>query len=97
MSLRSLAYTSLARLDLEETDLIRIRESARHLNALDGITGLLLFNGSRFLQIIEGDPEAIGELIERLRTDDRHSAIEIRDDRMVDAAPFRTGRWSWCG
>ena len=88
MSLRSLAYTSLARLDLEETDLIRIRESARHLNALDGITGLLLFNGSRFLQIIEGDPEAIGELIERLRTDDRHSAIEIRDDRMVDSRSF---------
>ena len=88
MTLRSLAYTSLARLDLDENDLTRIHESARHLNALDGITGLLVFNGSRFLQIVEGNPEAIDDLIERLRSDDRHSAIEIRDDRRVDRRSF---------
>jgi hypothetical protein len=88
MTLRSLAYTSLARLDLDENDLARIRESARHLNALDGITGLLVFNGSRFLQVVEGSPEAIDDLLVRLGSDDRHSAIEIRDDRAVDRRSF---------
>lgn len=88
MTLRSLTYTSLARLDLDEDDLARIHESARHLNALDGITGLLVFNGTRFLQIVEGTSEALDDLIDRLRRDDRHSAVEIRDDRKVERKSF---------
>ena len=54
MHLTSLTYTSLARLDLQTSDLEDIHRSARELNALDGITGLLVFNGTHFLQIIEG-------------------------------------------
>ena len=54
MALTSLTYTSLARLDLQSSDLEEIHRSARELNALDGITGLLVFNGTHFLQIIEG-------------------------------------------
>jgi hypothetical protein len=54
MSLKSLTYTSLARLDLEAGDLEAIQRTAREVNALEGITGLLIFNGTHFLQIIEG-------------------------------------------
>jgi hypothetical protein len=81
-------YTSLARLDLTTSDLIEIHETAKRLNALDGISGLLIFNGSRFLQIVEGDEAAIDDLIERLRRDDRHSALEIRDIRFVERRAF---------
>ena len=88
MDLKSLAYTSLARLDLGEGDLRDIHQTARHLNALDGITGLLLFDGLRFMQIIEGSIEAIDNLVERLRRDDRHSAFEIRDERIIEARAF---------
>jgi hypothetical protein len=86
--LKSLTYTSLARLDLTTRDLLAIHQSARRLNALDGITGLLIFNGTRFLQIIEGEEGAIDDLVERLRADRRHSALEIRDQRMVDTRSF---------
>jgi hypothetical protein len=58
------------------------------LNALVGVTGLLIFNGSRFLQIIEGPEQAIDALIERLRRDDRHSAFELRDSRFVACRAF---------
>ena len=88
MKLKTLTYTSLARLDLASTDLADIHQAARHLNALDGITGLLIFDGRRFLQIIEGSEEAIDNLVERLRGDTRHSAIEIRDERFVEARSF---------
>ena len=88
MRLKSLAYTSRARLDLGEADLRDIHQTARHLNALDGITGLLLFDGLRFMQIIEGASEAIDNLVERLRLDDRHSAFEIRDERIIEARSF---------
>ena len=88
MQLKTLAYTSRARLDLSPADLADIHQTARHLNALDGITGLLLFDGARFLQIVEGAEEAIDNLVERLRRDSRHSALEIRDSRSVAARSF---------
>ncbi len=88
MSLKSLTYTSLARLDLTAEDLEAIHRTARELNALDGISGMLLFNGTHFLQIIEGAPHAIDELVERLRRDPRHSGLEIRDEREVERRSF---------
>jgi hypothetical protein len=88
LRLKTLAYTSRARLDLGDEELAAIHETARHLNALDGITGLLLFDGSRFLQIIEGSETAVDNLVERLRMDSRHSAFEVRDERVVDRCSF---------
>ena len=88
MDLTSLTYTSLARLDLQSSDLEDIHRSARELNALDGITGLLVFNGTHFLQIIEGAHDAIEDLLERLRRDPRHTGLEVRDDRKVRSRSF---------
>ncbi len=88
MRLKTLAYTSRARLDLRDEELAQIHETARHLNALDGVSGLLLFDGSRFLQIIEGGEGAVDNLVERLRMDRRHSAFEVRDERFVDQRSF---------
>ena len=88
MLLTSVTYTSLARLDLQASDLEDIHRTARDQNALDGITGLLVFNGTHFLQIVEGSEKAIDELIERLRKDPRHTGFEIRDRRKVEARSF---------
>jgi hypothetical protein len=88
LRLKTLTYTSRARLDLSDEDLGDIHQTARHLNALDGVTGLLLFDGSRFLQIIEGSEGAIDNLVERLRMDRRHSAFEVRDERFVERRSF---------
>jgi hypothetical protein len=88
LRLKTLTYTSRARLDLGDEDLAAIHGTARHLNALDGISGLLLFDGSRFLQIVEGAEDAIDNLVERLRMDPRHSAFEVRDERYVEQRSF---------
>jgi hypothetical protein len=88
MNLTSVTYTSLARLDLQTADLEDIHRTAREQNAIDGITGLLVFNGTHFLQIIEGSESAIDELVERLRKDPRHTGFEIRDKRRVEARSF---------
>ncbi len=86
--LKTLTYTSRARLDLTDEDLGAIHQTARHLNALDGISGMLLFDGARFLQIVEGSEEAVDNLVERLRMDPRHSAFEVRDERHVERRSF---------
>ena len=88
MQLKALTYTSLARLDLTGNDLVDIHETARHRNALNGVTGLLIFNGTHFLQVIEGVEDAIDELIDRLRIDPRHHHLEIKDVRLVDERSF---------
>src|ERR1044071_5170484 len=88
MGLRSLTYTSLASLHLSVGDVEAIHRTARDLNAIDGVTGILVFNGTHFLQIIEGADAAIGDLLERLRRDPRHSGLEVRDDRVIDERSF---------
>ena len=88
MDLKSLTYTSLARLDLTADDLAAIHRTARDINAIEGVSGLLIYNGTHFLQIIEGGPDAIDGLVERLRRDPRHSGLEIRDERRVDRRSF---------
>ena len=55
---------------------------------MDGITGLLIFNGTHFLQILEGIPQAIDDLVEKLRRDARHSGLEVRDERFVEKRSF---------
>lgn len=59
MALRAIAYASEAipGLSLDHLDDL-IRDAAR-FNLDMGITGVLLYDGSRFLQYIEGPPDAI--------------------------------------
>jgi hypothetical protein len=91
MQFKCVTYTSLAALDLDEEQLRAIHAAACDLNGIDGITGLLVFNGTHFLQVIEGPPQAIDELVER-RRDPRHSGFEFRDERMADERLF--GDWT---
>ena len=88
MDLKSLTYTSFARLDLTADDLAAIQRTARERNSLDGTTGLLIYNGTHFLQIVEGAQSAIDDLVERLRRDPRHSGFEVRDERAIKQLSF---------
>lgn len=95
MRLKTVIYVSKARADLADSDFNSIYQSARHLNALDGVTGVLVYNGRHFLQIIEGAESAIDELLERLRNDPRHSNIRICDQRFVEARSFPNWSMEW--
>ena len=58
-----------------------IISTARSFNASHGITGVLVFDGDRFCQFIEGPPADIDGLVERLAKDSRHVdfIVLIRD------------------
>ena len=88
MRLKSLTYISEARPGLSTDDICAIHRIARELNALDGITGLLIFNGRNFLQLIEGAESAIDDLLRRLLADPRHSGLTIEDKRFIDRREF---------
>ena len=88
MELKSLMYVSRARPDLTTDDVRAIHRLARTLNALDGVTGLLLFNGVNFMQVVEGAEDAIDDLMRRLIADQRHSQINIVDERLIEQRSF---------
>ena len=88
MHLKSFSYTSWARPGIETDEVEAILRSSRTNNPLDGISGILLFNGTAFMQILEGDETAIEGLIKRLYNDTRHSNMSIHAERRIEVRTF---------
>jgi len=65
----------------EEVDAI-LAASARN-NPARGITGLLLFNGRNFLQLLEGDEGEVASLMDTITADPRHSGVSVLDRRGI--------------
>lgn len=70
---------SLSREEVES-----ILSSSTRNNAERGITGLLLYNGRNFLQLLEGEEAELIALMVRISHDPRHSGISILDKRAID-------------
>lgn len=51
------------------TDIIK---TARSFNAVHGVTGILVFDGHRFIQQLEGPSQVLTDLIVRIARDPRH-------------------------
>ena len=54
-----------------------IAAKARVANLALGITGLLIFDGMRFCQQLEGEQKAVLKLMARIQTDTRHTHVEV--------------------
>lgn len=67
----------------EEVDAI-LAASARN-NPQRGITGLLLFNGRNFLQLLEGEESEVAALMQTITADSRHSGVSVLDRRSITA------------
>lgn len=91
--MKQILYASVnARTGGQPADVIGILEQSRHNNALDGITGLLWTDGERFLQVLEGDDEAVDACYARIRADTRHRAIVTIVEQTVERRAF--GYWA---
>jgi len=77
--LRSLLYTSRLAAGYGPTEVGRIVKQAREMNAIHGITGVLVFDGDWFAQYVEGAPEAMLVLESHLQADPRHSDFQVID------------------
>lgn len=67
----------------EEVDAI-LATSARN-NPAHGITGLLLFNGRNFLQLLEGEEAEVAGLMDTITADPRHAGVSVLDKRQIAA------------
>ena len=88
---RRIIYTSLAR----DADYLATLRQSRVNNGIDGISGLLAFDGRRFVQLIEGPPDSVSAAFKRIESDRRHTAIIVISDTMEPDRAF--GGWTMAG
>lgn len=89
--MRRLIYISQATTGIDDQAIDAIVTASRAHNAAVGVTGMLWSDGTRFVQVLEGEAPALDATMERIRADPRHDAIEIVADRAATHRLF--GQW----
>ena len=87
-----ITYISTARPELPASAIDDILAASRRNNGANGVTGLLLYDGYRFLQALEGDAALVSTTFDRIKTDPRHRAMVMLSSRDVAERAF--GEWS---
>src|SRR5438477_5611080 len=81
----SLVYISSATRLLSEQELLLLLEQFRDKNARLGISGMLLYKGGNFMQVLEGPEEAVRNLFSRIQRDRRHRGVfKLLEERIAD-------------
>lgn len=91
MALRELIYMSTMVGDSEH-ELGAIWKSAVHHNQQNGVTGMLLYYGGGFIQVLEGEEAAVMETFGRICKDKRHHDITCLSNVEVPQRHFEN--WS---
>ncbi len=75
MPLHAIAYVSSAREDLADIELDDLLADATAFNRMAGVTGVLLFDGARFLQYLEGPRDGLDSVYARILNAKRHQRL----------------------
>jgi hypothetical protein len=92
MALYRLIYVSQAVAGLEYPDFIQILQKSEFNNKQVGITGMLVFGDSMFLQVLEGSRRKVSQTYNRILLDKRHVNAELIDFSEIDHRNFTV--WS---
>lgn len=68
--------------------LVELLTKARANNEARGLTGMLLYRGGNFMQVLEGPSEIVAATIERIRDDKRHRDLTVIADRLRPSRDF---------
>lgn len=77
-------YISTA-LDLSRVEVEAILATCARNNGANRITGLLLYNGRNFLQLLEGEKGGLDRLLATIESDPRHAGMAVLHKGVVDA------------
>lgn len=77
LNLCRLVYYSSASPELTDKDLDAILEEAIAGNELRGVTGLLAYDDFHFMQVLEGNEDAVNNLYFRIAQDLRHYDVKL--------------------
>lgn len=86
--IRSLVYVSRSMQRMSLDELSKLLKQARASNQATGISGVLFHHDGLFLQLMEGEPEAVASLFKKIMMDRRHEAVLILVDSLRDRTPM---------
>ena len=84
----SLIYVSTSVKLLSDEELLGILKVSRENNSSKDITGLLLYKGGNFMQVLEGPDEVVTGLYEKIKLDARHKDVAIISKEQISARQF---------
>lgn len=87
-----MVYVSSAIKEFSKNDLVELLEVARRKNAAADITGLLLYKGGSFMQVLEGEKACVQALYRKISRDVRHDGCFILLEEEAEARIFED--WS---
>ena len=73
--LKQLVYRSHSTGHIDEAGLQKITFDSSRFNERHNITGILLFDGEYFFQVLEGEGEPVDFLFEHIKNDSRHENV----------------------
>lgn len=87
MAIFQLLYRSQSRGEISKSQVQQILDASVRNNGRREITGLLLYNGKIFLQMLEGEESAVRRCYEKICLDSRHSqafiVAEVRSEQRI--------------
>jgi len=83
-----LVYASEASQKISKKGLLEILAQSRESNRKTDITGMLLFKDGHFLQVLEGEEDAVRELFARISRDPRHVKVRTLAEGTRDRRAF---------
>ena len=87
-----IAYMSRAVRPLSDQELQELLDQCRRDNAQHQVTGILFYSHGNIAQLIEGEPEVLEPLFEKIARDGRHSDVRKLLQRPIAARSFE--QWS---
>jgi len=95
MSLQELIYTSVSSVHGDKAEVKNILAASELNNVANSVTGLLIFDGHRYIQILEGEAESVNHLYDVISKDSRHQELELLHVGGISARSFENWRMAY--
>lgn len=92
MSLIHLIYVSTATHEFDTAELDGLLAQAATKNTTGALTGMLLYAGGCFMQVLEGEAADVDATFARIARDPRHSDIVVLERGPIEARSFPNWR-----
>lgn len=79
-----LIYISTATKGLTKAEIENLLENSRKNNSKADITGMLIYRDGNFIQLLEGEENAVKELFITIQKDSRHRDCTVLNEAHVD-------------
>ncbi len=81
-------YVSVETSRFTRQGLEELLEQSREKNTRVGITGLLIYKGGSFMQVLEGEEDKVKAVFESIRNDPRHQRVVAVVQEPIEARDF---------